>query len=1078
MKKLSKLLAAAVITAVLALFAVGCDDTVSDTPTPPTPPVTEPNPTVDALIAYYGSNAIDIAYEVRNVYVEFSPGWGFDTPTEGAWSDRLTVLTGIAEGYELAGTLAYTPKVGEEESLEPPYITYTISGKDPATLSPITFTEADAARIAVVIEGKLGGFTSIHADAAEGWAYFDSVTSSVSPYPEAGNAVIKITLAKDDAATAIIGGIVIDSVTIANSSVTAGTYTASYDSASKTLSITIPAEGVSSRGANGIASAAAAIITGKITNSVDGYILIGSASGTISGGNVVANIVLTAPLIETTPITDVISGAADGNITVASGGVSGALISAITAPIANATASATATYSSHAITITFTPAAGYAFNTAEGAYDLVADGQDAVPPYQPPTYGPGSPEITGLKRKIAAITNSVDAAYSVVGDVSYTVTGGNLVFTVALSNYVQAVPITSAINDVVSGAIAINGASVTGDVITALSGAISGATASGSATYSTTTHTVTITLTPVGGYDFNPGLIVSGTTTANPYAAVAAALQTKIGTGITTDDGGYSIVNAAAAEVRDEKLLLTLQMRQDYVAAATITAALSSVGDNSGVTVGSATSVTGSIITALANIASATGAVTTAYSGHAITITIAPPTGLAFNPAGNTYGAVVGTVNTKIGAAVTNSEEALYTVRGATTIAVAGVNLVVTIPLSMPTLEAAPITSAVNGAADGNLTVVNVNSVTGAVITALKNITNTTGAVGTFYNIASHQIQATIAPATGRSFGAAAAYSAVAEAVTAKLESVTNNLESAYMYVRTAAASISAGGSLVITVTLSDEPPVITPPVMTALQIRGYPGYNGEAALLAPADFGVPDVSMADVTAGKLIKLTTEEATSEVMSGTLNDGPNIGVTVEEGAAFRVSKAADSALPTEGDWKSLTPGDFPAYPQLIFANGDTLWIEVSAGQLKQYYKFVVIVSDGPAITALQIGEYPGYGSGKEIALSAFGTPAATMGAVVAGSNITLTTAEATNETMSGTPANGPNICVTIEEAATFRVAKVAGDGEPGEGAWKSPVMGGFGLEYPQLIFADGDVLWIEVSAGSEKQYYKFAITVTP
>jgi hypothetical protein len=71
--------------------------------------------------------------------------------------------------------------------------------------------------------------------------------------------------------------------------------------------------------------------------------------------------------------------------------------------------------------------------------------------------------------------------------------------------------------------------------------------------------------------------------------------------------------------------------------------------------------------------------------------------------------------------------------------------------------------------------------------------------------------------------------------------------------------------------------------------------------------------------------------------------------------------------------------------------------------------------------------------------------------------------------------GPNICVTVGQYAVFRVAKTTGDA-PQEADWKTSAQGMFGTEYPQLVFENNDILWIEGSAGNFKQFYKIVVTV--
>jgi hypothetical protein len=80
-------------------------------------------------------------------------------------------------------------------------------------------------------------------------------------------------------------------------------------------------------------------------------------------------------------------------------------------------------------------------------------------------------------------------------------------------------------------------------------------------------------------------------------------------------------------------------------------------------------------------------------------------------------------------------------------------------------------------------------------------------------------------------------------------------------------------------------------------------------------------------------------------------------------------------------------------------------------------------------------------------------------------------------MTANPALGPNVGFTVVESATGRVAKTTG-ADPVEADWKSTSPGFFGPEYPQMIFSNNDVLWVEVKLETFTNYYKIVVTVTP
>jgi hypothetical protein len=118
------------------------------------------------------------------------------------------------------------------------------------------------------------------------------------------------------------------------------------------------------------------------------------------------------------------------------------------------------------------------------------------------------------------------------------------------------------------------------------------------------------------------------------------------------------------------------------------------------------------------------------------TITLTPADGYYFSVVGGTYGAFINSLTTKItGGTITNSVESAKTTVGSVSTEIAGASFVITIRLG-ENLAASDIVTAINGAADGNLTVgFNPDysvSVNGAVITALANLPATGAVTGAY----------------------------------------------------------------------------------------------------------------------------------------------------------------------------------------------------------------------------------------------------------------------------------------------------------------------------------------------------------
>jgi hypothetical protein len=619
------------------------------------------SPVTDALVAHFNSTTIDVV--IGTSYMNF-PGWGWFAMGTAPFSDGLglspfmvdgstvtpglSVLDGLVSGLQFTPNLLYTPNEGET----PPYFTYKLTVSDPVTFDPVPFSDANAKRIAAAIKNHLGGIQNGAGFVADGYYFGGPVTGSVLSYPDEGVLSVTIALVKDEVAPGIISVLNITGVTIDAAGVTIDSpYSAAYNSGAKTLSVTIPAAGISKGGASAVAEAVTAALNGKITNNVDtGYTVTGTATGAINGSNVVVTVPLGLRQVPAAVIANAVHASADGNLSITAGSVTGAAITAL-GNISDATGNVTTAYNSasHTVTVTVSPAAAWSFSGTAGFYNIVADGQNAGQWGNPPA-------IDGLKRKFNAgtISNAVDPAYTSLEDVTYTVAGGNLVFTVTLSNYIKAAVITGGLNSVAnaSGITVASPASVTGNVITAL-GSVTGI-ASVQTAYTSASHMVLISITPATGYQFNPGLING----ANPYDTVKTTLQAKIGgTAVNNVDTAYtSISPAVAIDVVEGKLRVSIILEAlDPVAASDLVTAINGAADgNIVVEFGMPTSTaTGTVITALSSVANATGTVSApvrlnaSYQPEFIDITISPASSYGFFAAGG-YDSVATALQTKI----------------------------------------------------------------------------------------------------------------------------------------------------------------------------------------------------------------------------------------------------------------------------------------------------------------------------------------------------------------------------------------------------------------------------------------------
>lgn len=212
------------------------------------------------------------------------------------------------------------------------------------------------------------------------------------------------------------------------------------------------------------------------------------------------------------------------------------------------------------------------------------------------------------------------------------------------------------------------------------------------------------------------------------------------------------------------------------------------------------------------------------------------------------------------------------------------------------------------------------------------------------------------------------------------------------------------------------------------------------------------------------VTLTDADLTSAITVSVAN--PPAGSALSYGEA----SAGFFGLALPGTWN--TTG---AMGIIAAAEGKTIIIRVTAENSTtiNYYGITLTKAGPPELTSLQIGGFPGFGGG--VTVSNLGTPNAVLGSVTAGS-VSLTTAQATTETMSATPELGPNVSASGSVNTDFRYAKTTGTVPVGSD-WKAAAQGPYGLTYPQFIFADNDVLWIEATRDENILYYKIAVTVT-
>jgi hypothetical protein len=547
MKNFLKVLTFAVIFVTGALFILGCDNPAGD---PGGDPIVGPDniALVDKLVEHFNSTTVNIAYSLGDL------GWfQIDMTSASALGiGTLNELTGLVEGIEFSGAISYTPVANDAA----PYLTYKLSGKNPQTLDPVVFTSIDVERIVGAIKNHLGSYTNTlstdfvsynpHKDYTDGYAYLGEVTGIVTKFPDAGNISFTFGIVKDTVAdqakpvvSAITGvSIGVDSAVTINGSTVTGT----YDGASKTLTVTVPAAGITGGGAGGVAATFISVITGKITNDKDlGYVRPLSSSNVMNGNNVVVSVKLGPTFIQAATLAGAINSVSTGELVISGTAVNGGFVTGL-ANIPGATAGVTAVYNQtdHVLTFTISAPTGYEFNLA-GDYSAAGN---------------------ALGGKIDITTD--DGNYTGTASAPIAVIGGNLVITAILQEVNPAsLPLIGAIKGAADGDL--TGAynmyyqiEFTGALITALANIsdVSGAvtvTAITNAMYQTTG--ISFTIAPAAGYSFS--------TDPDAYGDVAIALNGKIDTVSIPSFGGPPTLmkaNGTQAAFASGNLVLTVSL--------------------------------------------------------------------------------------------------------------------------------------------------------------------------------------------------------------------------------------------------------------------------------------------------------------------------------------------------------------------------------------------------------------------------------------------------------------------------------------------------------------------------------------
>lgn len=156
-------------------------------------------------------------------------------------------------------------------------------------------------------------------------------------------------------------------------------------------------------------------------------------------------------------------------------------------------------------------------------------------------------------------------------------------------------------------------------------------------------------------------------------------------------------------------------------------------------------------------------------------------------------------------------------------------------------------------------------------------------------------------------------------------------------------------------------------------------------------------------------------------------------------------------------------------------GTVAYIQVSAQTpgFVNTYSFALYTEAGVTLDSFTVG---GVGPAPGTAPTALGTPAGTPADVTAPGAITLTAAAAAGAP-DYTGQAAVSTAVTVGPGLSYRIAQTTG-AAPANNAWKAPVSyPGWGTFPPAFgAISNGEVLWVEVSAGTVKKYYKIAVTV--
>ena len=593
---------------------------------------------------------------------------------------------------------------------------------------------------------------------------------------------------------------------------------ASYDSASKTITVTVPPADQYAFAANAYSTVLTALAgkIGDITNNTDAdYVSILSQSVSVTGGNLVFTFVLSnIRMLTAVDITGPLNALANNRgITINSASdVTGDIFSALDG-IPNTTL--TVSYIMPTITFVVTPDNNFVFDPG-----VVVDGNS---PYST------IPGIVGNKIGNGTITNSVSPHYNIFSIAgtevregifrlfvtfrmpyvanSFTVDGkGN----VTLSN----TPIVNAINGTANSTTLTieNATTITGDLIDNLAD-IANATSTVTTAWDNASNSMVLTLAPAEGFLFNPANGIYDPTQAT--ANVGTVFYTKIGNlaSITNEAApGFTTPLGSSISVTVSSMVLTVNFGN--IDPANIIAEIDAVDDDSTLTVQSLSSVTGPVITALGNIPGGTGLVTTNYnaSNSQLRVLIAHPAGQNFGPSATPYAGVGTALRDKIiaGTIVNNVQADRTAIYGAATTAFSQGSILITMTLDVPRIAADVITTAISDAADGDLIVVSTTNVTGAVIDSLRAVSQI-GNVSAQYDASGNRIILTIMPAFGNVFAGTNAdyHNAVRDALQELLDEGTLTNEVAPTFDRYGAGNYTAvslqGANLQAIITLSED---------------------------------------------------------------------------------------------------------------------------------------------------------------------------------------------------------------------------------------------------------------------------------